>query len=395
LDKRLEEFRAARGEAPLPHFPEQLPLSPGGEAAFRQWAEHVDTLMLKEVGLNTYPLPPGFRQPLRFVENEQAMHTWITRACGLGTQPEISHLRSMLHISGQGTIVNLGAYPQGEPALGPGEPHVYARFAADLAQERWGWGFIMEYTALGQAAGREGLWPALACGRLGLSVQAGKAQALQHIWRLTAAGGEDWVRQFVMIKARHAVGDRKPVKNNLRINYELIAGIAGIFPLILYPFGAAISLRTMMDLFSILFLEQTEIIPDNLNALLVWLQDFCEKQDKGVAWPDGKYGRAFGGFSFSKLEAHIGILCTPHATLIACHNECLDLHQAKDGPAILALAKKNPRANPDTRLALLSGLNSRVKYNPQAMSNAAWETLRLDGPGGPVVQALPHPGISS
>jgi len=75
--------------------------------------------MLKEVGLNTYPLPPGFRQPLRFVENEQAMHTWITRACGLGTQPEISHLRSMLHISGQGTIVNLGAYPQGEPALGP------------------------------------------------------------------------------------------------------------------------------------------------------------------------------------------------------------------------------------------------------------------------------------
>jgi len=31
LDKRLEEFRAARGEAPLPHFPEQLPLSPGGK----------------------------------------------------------------------------------------------------------------------------------------------------------------------------------------------------------------------------------------------------------------------------------------------------------------------------------------------------------------------------
>ena len=77
------------------------------------------------------------------------------------------------------------------------------------------------------------------------------------------------------------------------------------------------------------------------------------------------------------MEANIGILSTPYAVLIACHVEELDLSSAA---ALLEKAAETPRNNSDTRMAMLSKLDSRVKYDPKAMYIAAWERLKLNGP---------------
>jgi len=51
-----------------------------------------------------------------------------------------------------------------------------------------------------------------------------------------------------------------------------------------------------------------------------------------------------------------------------------------DATAFESALAANARANPDTRLALLSRLDTGVKYDPQAMFTAAWERLRLEEP---------------
>jgi hypothetical protein len=393
LDERLAEYRASGPRLTLPPFMEQPPMMTGGETPFRQWAERVDAMMLMELGLDRYPLPEGFRHPLRFTDDEQAMRGWVTRACGPGAQAGITHPPNMLHLPGQGTLINRRAYMEGDTPPRSDENQAFAHFAADLAQERWGWGFLMEYTALGQAAGKEGLWPALASGRLGLhlkeSGEQDKALALQRIWCLTAAGWEDWVWQYVMFKSRNSVVDNLGERPRPGRSYELITKIMNLFPLFVTPFGMALNLRNLLDLFSFLFLEQGQMIPRTLNSVLVFAQGFCHEHDEAIASKSSmKLSQVLGRFYFSKLEAHIGILSTPHAVLIACHDDCLNLRKTKDGSALLAQAEKNPRANPDTRLALLSDLDARVKYNPQAMSTAAWERLRLEGQGDPNSHAL-------
>ena len=80
------------------------------------------------------------------------------------------------------------------------------------------------------------------------------------------------------------------------------------------------------------------------------------------------------------MEGSVGILSAPYAVLIIGHLPELDLAQLKDGDELLSMMKADARLNPDTSLAMLSGLDPRVKYDMQAMFTAAWERLHLDGP---------------
>ena len=101
-----------------------------------------------------------------------------------------------------------------------------------------------------------------------------------------------------------------------------------------------------------------------------------EKVSKLVDLP---LSRIFGRLYFAWLENQIGILSTPYATLIAAHEPQLDL-RGISSVQFLEYTEKDPRLNPDARLAMLSKLDARVKYNSRSMFTAAWERLKLEGP---------------
>jgi len=385
LDERLSAYRAVMGQAGLPAFPSRQPTVVSAESPLQQWVASVDEMMLAELGFGRYPLPAGFRGSVRFVDGDEAMRSLTALACGSAGQTVNGSQPGVLHLPSQGTVVNCARYLEGKTSPVANDIQTFARFAADVARERWGWGFLLEYTALGQAAGRAGLWPELVADRLGLpaseSGESGKAQALRKIWMLTEAGWEDWVWQYVMFKARHPVGARLFNIPRPGRTFELIVKILDLFPFYLVPFGLKLRLRNLLDLLSFLFLEQGEAIPRSLNSVLVFTQGFCCEHDQAITGTAGmRLSQMLGRFYFSQLEANVGIMATPYAALIACHNERLDLRKMKDGAALLAQVERDPRANPDTRLALLSNLDPRVKYDPKAMATAAWERLRLEGP---------------
>jgi hypothetical protein len=86
-----------------------------------------------------------------------------------------------------------------------------------------------------------------------------------------------------------------------------------------------------------------------------------------------------GRLYFAWLENQVGIFSTPYATLISAHEPRLDLENISV-EEFIAYVEKDPRHNPDARLAMLSKLAARVKYNPRSMFTAAWERLKLEGP---------------
>lgn len=138
--------------------------------------------------------------------------------------------------------------------------------------------------------------------------------------------------------------------------------------------------RALADLVKFIFLEQAEIAPNVSNQIILNLQKLCmEHDDKVKKLVDMPLSRILGRLYYAWLENQIGILSTPYATLIATHEPQLDMHSISSAQ-FLEYSKKDPRLNPDARLAMLSKLDARVKYNLRSMFTVAWERLKLEGP---------------
>ena len=399
LDQRLAEQRGVVRPAPVPEIPatstpqatpapRRMPFGRGPEATLAAWLTDLDEMLLNQLELGRHPIPAGFRQPIRLYETSQEFRAAVASACGLAQLPQAPpspyHSPAAVHIPSQGTLLNLEHYRQqhGEQDLTLGNAAAHAHVLGEAAVERWGWGYMLEYTRLGQKAGASGLWPALLAGRLGLPFPdqraAALAAALHQSWLLTEAGWLDWVWQFVMFKARHPVGEKLFQRSRPGRWLELLNKVVNLFPLYLTPYGVRVRLLNLIDLFRFLFLEESEILPRTLHSVLTVVQELCTQHDKQAANElKEPLSRFLGRVYFAQMEANIGILSTPYAVLIACHVEELDLSSAA---ALLEKAAETPRNNSDTRMAMLSKLDSRVKYDPKAMYIAAWERLKLNGP---------------
>jgi len=408
LKRRLAEHRAAGQAEPTPapaetaapaEAPPPIPPvfpRPGrpfawSDGALHAWLADLDGVMLNELALNRFPTPGGFSQPVRIVESDQDMRQAIAQACGYGGDPAgmpiDEHCLGVFHHPGGGTLLNRQHYARHHGLLefDQGDLQPRAELISEVARERWGWGYLLEYTSLGQEAGQAGLWPAMVASRLGLQVGDGRnaslAATLRRAWILTEAGWLDWVWQYVMFKARNPVGERLFARPRPGRMLELLVKILDLFPLYLAPLGVRIRLRNLFDLFKFLFLEEGDIVPATLNSVLLYLQKFCSEHDQQVENKIGQpLSQVLGRIYFADLEGHVGILSTPYAVLIATHLPELALAEAQDGMQLDARIAENPRLNPDTRLAMLSKLDARVKYDPQAMFTAAWERLQLEGP---------------
>lgn len=344
------------------------------------WSAALDKMIFEELEFSRYPVPSGFTTPFRWVENEAELRQVACQACGVETVPDGVLKHGVFHAPGQGTYINRTLYEN----TGLGDNKLQrANYFGELAWERWGWGFLLEYTALGRAAGSAGLWPALSANRLGLTVPdevaAGKAAALRRSWMFLEAGWSEWIWQFVEYKARRAVGtDKKSMPRPGRL-LEMIDRIVSVFPMTIDPFGIRIRVLGLLDLVKFLFFEQTDIMTEGVHQALIKTHELCLLYDLQIEAKLGiRLSQVLGRLYFSQLETAVGIMSIPYAVLIIMHVPSLPGLPGSN--EILEKVSMDLRMSPDTRLAQMARLDARIKYDPRAMFVAAWERFKLEGP---------------
>ena len=393
LDQRLEEFHRAHGletyRRPVVEASARKGYQP--DAGMVEWFDETEAMMLDELEWGRHPRPAGFQGGFEFVRSEEAMKTAISQACGLRQAPDGVHLKEYqlgaFHIPGRGTLINPSHYAglESTGAGKPGDPAARATAVSDMAMERWGWGFLLEYTGIGQRAGAAGLWPAMLAERAGLPIhdpQAGEmARAIHEKWILLKTGWQDWVWQYIMYMAHHPVGKLVHRNRPARL-FELIMRLQELVPLNINVDGIGVfSVRNIFDLIKFVFLENADNSPLLLKQTISTLHRICVEHDD-LARPVLKmsFSRFIGSLYFSAVENQVGILATPYVVLLAGYEPQVDFASLASPAGFVDYVEKDLRHNPDARLAMLSRLDPRVKYDPRAVFTAAWERLKLEGP---------------
>jgi hypothetical protein len=359
------------------------------EATLMEWCQDADNMFLRELEWEQHPLPAGFSGGYQIIDTEEAMKAEIAQACGLDAVPTNVHWKEyqlgVFHVPGRGTLINPEHYTAryGVNGVTNQNHEALAKVVSDVVMERWGWGFLLEYTTLGKLAGETGMWPAMLANRARLpnpdQRQFELAEAISRKWILVKTGWMDWVWQYVNFKAHRPIGRLLDPTRPSRM-FELLMRLQNLFPLRIYPFGVKISVRGLVDLVKYMFLEQGDIAPNVSQWAIRQFQDLCWQHDLKVReLVNIPLSRILGRLYFSWLENQVGILATPYAALIAAHEPQVDL-ATFTAQQYHEYADQSPRHNPDARLAMLSKLDARVKYDPRAMYTAAWERLKLEGP---------------
>ena len=389
LDKRVEEHRrkiSDSGKLQQGSNSTLSLISAHKDKALENWLLEIDKMFLEELEFLKFSLPAGFSQPARIIFNAEEMQKIIRRGCNLQEKASLEgiepHRLAVFHIPGEATWVNFAYYTQkyGLENFNNATPAQQANLISEIAWERWGWGFFLETTTLGKASGKQGLWPALCAQRSRLQHPdahlARTAALLRKNWALSEAGWQDWVWQYVLFKSRRAIGQNLVQRPRPGRQVELLKRVIGLFPFYVAPYGVKLHLFNLVDLFKFLFLVEKDIVPQTTLSVLLAAQEFCAKNDKKVREQTGiSLSQMLGRAYFARMEAALGILCTPYALLISMHLPFEDITESA-----LADSFTDPHSHPDTRLALLSGLDAVVKYDPKSMYTAAWERLKMEGP---------------
>ena len=183
-----------------------------------------------------------------------------------------------------------------------------------------------------------------------------------------------------MFKAHRPVGVGLFHRSRPSRVLEAFIKVVDLFPLYIHPFGVRLRLRNLVELIKYLFLEESDLATLTLHSVLMQVQAFCLVHDKRFASLTGStMSKWLGRLYFAQLESNVGIFAVPYAALIASHvADLLHLAILQEGSG--DRSERDVRLYPDTRLALLSKIDSRVKYDPRAMFIAAWERLKLEGP---------------
>lgn len=394
LESRLEEYLQSQPAAPgssqavnVSIRPGDSPFGPGvrlvrPDPTYDFWCQTLQDIMLTELEFGRFQLPAGFSAPVFWVEEADSLRQAAAQASGLAAIPETSLENSgIFHYPGKGTLINLAHYLQSSSS---GTDRLQrAQLIGDLAWERWGWGFLLEYTALGKWAGSRGLWPALSAQRLGVlpgdDPAFHLAAALRRSWLLLETGWMDWVWHFVEFKARQAVGTGILQAARPGRTLELLNKIVNLFPFYITPYGIRMRLLNLIDLARFLFVEESGLLTTSLHQVLQAVQKYCLENDARIAETIGqRLSQLLGRMYFARLEAAVGVLSTPYAVLIAMHVPSLPVNPT--AATIMAAIESDPLLSADTRLALLTGSDAGTKYDPRVLFVSAWEHYKLDGP---------------
>jgi hypothetical protein len=381
LEQRAAEFRGN----PKPPVEVKAPPTPAGQPpevkeTLLKWVDQMDEMFFAQIGLRKYPLlPAGFAAPVRIFENEAAQSAALVQKFGPAFQNAVS---AVIHLPGEGTWVCREALHKkfGPHCLAAEINEAGRKVIYELAVERWGRGFLLEFTALGQSLGRAGLYPALGLDHLGQAIpdewEARAVRVIHQAWILTESGWCDWVWQFVLYKAHSAFGLPKH-EHPLSKIVEVLPKLMMTLPLSINPFGLSFDIAKLIDLFNCLVLDQTSVVPNTINAMVLYIQRLCDQEPRLLAnflhMPVRQY---FGRLCIARLEVHVGIHPLPYALLIAS-NLPFAIARPDRPEQFLETSEQDPNLNPDTRLLRLSGINKQVKHDPDVMIAAAAETLNL------------------
>lgn len=249
----------------------------------------------------------------------------------------------------------------------------------EITEVVWGWGFILDYSRYGAERHRLGLWQNELRAFLGLNPlphpHQASADVAAYFAHLTARAWTAWVGEEVLRATRHQrLGGQPPPparRGLLRILGRLAQEVA-----LQIPFAEVIDgvLETIQDV-----LSNDEA---GLRAMHRRVNSFRRWADTYQELIQQRFGRSsadwLAGWLLEKVESQVGTYCLPYAVLIASHVEySLDKF---DADTLRIRIESAPREAIDTRLRMLAGLETFVKYDVQAVATAAWERLQLDSP---------------
>jgi hypothetical protein len=362
--------------------------------AVDDWLVRLDQAVLQDFSLQRFSLPGGLAaRPHRCPSQADFLaHLGDGLRLSRREQQELSERPpaalsqiKAFHLPGQGSLVNLpAAAPHAAAGQSPPPPGMI-----DLLHQvtcaRWGDGFLVEYTRLGEELVQGGLWPAYAGRRLGLRLgrweaSAAALQVLERSWGIAAAGWREWIWEYLACKSRQPIAEGVVISRpNVKKVWEIFSKVAKLFPIFIDVGGVWVRLLSILDVLKFLFLQQTGVAPRLMNSVLREVEKFSQQNDEQMSQASGSRSQNLLGWLYlSRLEANLGTFCVPYALLIAFHSGC-GPGQASPEELEKRLAA-DPLLNANTRLAMLAGLDSSAKYDPHGMSIAAWEELKLDSP---------------
>lgn len=396
LESRLALWR---GETPAPvHRPLPPPSPMPLHAQVETWAGDADQAALAEFDLTRFPRPGGFECPTRLLgRREEFLHALAAglvlsrteREDFLASPPQEASALEAIYLPGPngGCLVNASCF-----GLDEDNPQAHLNKDRDarvdvlkaVVRARWGSGFLLEYSALGREMQQHGLYNAWIARRSGLRLPRlepalARLDALGRGMTIAWHGWREWIWEYIACKMRQPLGEDLVVSRpSSRRLGELLTRVARLLPLSLTFNNFTVRVTEVADLFRFLFFQQSKLASQAASQLLLAAEDYCNRHDEDNQQKAGVRVRGLlGWYYLSDLEAAISSYCVPYALLIALHIPPGLTGAEPD--EIRRLFQEDHRSVPNTRLALLSGLDTSVRYDPKALRLAA-RALKLDAP---------------
>lgn len=336
-----------------------------------KWLSTIDASIENDFDLRRLPQRVGIGLPPRLIPSEKEFRSHVESVLGA---MKWNHPVYAVYLPGHGCLLNEEALRA--EAKDPNEFRFKALECSVL--EKWGWGFFLEYTRLGELLIQSGHWREAAARRLRGDLEmpsaiSGVASAVLRSSALTRIGWGLWIRDYLLYKARNPIAANMPVISVPR---------ATKFLDILEVFGR--TLENASEVYAIgnairYILVQTELAPRGAHLAVRAIHDNLTTVDDLVVkhWHE-KFSSQFSLLLFSMLESKVGMFNMPYALLIAGYIDQAQWDKLLKGD--WTALESDPRQTVDTRLALLTSIDPRIKYDTLGMSVAAFEEVELDSP---------------
>lgn len=284
------------------------------------------------------------------------------------------------NLPGKGAYLNgwLFAYNTQVPASQVfAHPALARRVYETAIHEKLGHGFLFGYSALGQVKIRLGLGQAEIARRFDLRTVDDPLASLRNaqaglVFQVSQLLEEGWATWLEMYLGAALAGEKHQPRYSLPQVLAVIQALPAELP------GRETIQQSLLTALLLLFGEDETPMAALRDAVIFF--DFQSAQlDEFFGQHLGQPLRyVIGELLFSQAQANLGAQCLPYAALIAAN---LSFDPAGLGLNDLAdLLTKDPRLNPDVRLAALSRMKLREKNNIQHLARQAAAELSISIP---------------